>query len=109
MDDFISVEFLLTFAGTITFVTVATQASKSLLPEKIDTKWLALAFSIIASIFRVILAGDYSASAIILAFVNLFLIYGCSIGLFETGKSVINFFKKEKTEDSEIQTLNENK
>ena len=47
MNEFISIEILSTMAGCSLVITLLTQIFKKYLPEKIDTKWLALVFSII--------------------------------------------------------------
>lgn len=54
MNEFVSIEILGTIAGCSAVITLLTQVFKKYLPEKLDTKWLALAFSIIIGILRII-------------------------------------------------------
>ena len=54
MNEFVSIEILSTIAGCSAVITLLTQVFKKYLPEKLDTKWLALIFSIIIGGLRII-------------------------------------------------------
>ena len=54
MNEFVSIEILGTIAGCSAIITLLTQVFKKYLPEKLDTKWLALIFSIIIGGLRII-------------------------------------------------------
>ena len=54
MNEFVSIEILGTIAGCSTVITLLTQVFKKYLPEKLDTKWLALIFSIVIGGLRII-------------------------------------------------------
>lgn len=88
MADFVSIEILGTMAGCSIIITLITQVLKNYLPEKIDTKWLALLISTIIGILRMLYIGDYSMDGIISGILNIFVLLASSIGVYEIGKSV---------------------
>lgn len=90
MNEFVSIEILSTIAGCSAIITLLTQVFKKYLPEKLDTKWLALAFSIIIGILRIIYVGQFDFAGIISGIINVFILLGVSIGLYEVGTSVMN-------------------
>lgn len=90
MNEFVSIEILGTIAGCSAIITLLTQVFKKYLPEKLDTKWLALAFSIIIGILRIIYVGQFDFAGIISGIINVFVLLGVSIGLYEVGTSVMN-------------------
>ena len=59
MTDFVDISILSTIAGCSLIITLLTQVFKKYLPEKLDTKWLALAFSIIIGILRIIYINQF--------------------------------------------------
>ena len=90
MNDFISIEILGTIAGCSAIITLLTQVFKQYLPEKFDTKWLALIFSVIIGGLRIIYVGQYDFAGIVSGIINIFVLLGVSIGIYEVGTSVVN-------------------
>lgn len=90
MNDFISIEILGTIAGCSAIITLLTQIFKKFLPEKFDTKWLALIFSVIIGGLRIIYVGQYDFAGIVSGVINIFVLLGVSIGIYEIGTSVVN-------------------
>lgn len=87
MNDFISIEILGTIAGCSAIITLLTQIFKKFLPEKFDTKWLALIFSVIIGGLRIIYVGQYDFAGIVSGVINIFVLLGVSIGIYEVGSS----------------------
>ena len=96
MNDFISIEILATIAGCSAIVTLLTEVFKKYLPQNIDTKWLSLIFSAIIGIIRIIYVGQFDFAGIVSGIINIFVLLGVSVGIFEVGKSMMNTFKKEE-------------
>lgn len=90
MNQFISIEILGTIAGCSAIITLLTQIFKQYLPEKFDTKWLALIFSVIIGGLRIIYVGQYDFAGIVSGIINIFVLLGVSIGIYEVGTSVVN-------------------
>lgn len=90
MNEFISIEILGTIAGCSTIITLLTQVFKKFLPENVDTKWLALAFSIIIGVIRLIYVGQFDFAGIVSGIINIFVLLGVSVGIYEVGTSVVN-------------------
>ena len=90
MNEFVSIEILGTIAGCSAVITLLTQIFKKYLPEKLDTKWLALIFSIIIGGLRIIYVGQLDFAGIVSGIINIFVLLGVSVGLYEVGTSVIN-------------------
>ena len=90
MNEFVSIEILGTIAGCSAVITLLTQVFKKYLPEKLDTKWLALIFSIIIGGLRIIYVGQFDFAGIVSGIINIFVLLGVSVGLYEVGTSVIN-------------------
>ena len=88
MNDFVSIEILSTMAGCSLIITLLTQVFKKFLPEKIDTKWLALIFSIIIGILRIIYVGQFDFAGIVSGVFNIFVLLAASIGIYEIGSPV---------------------
>ena len=76
-------------AGCSLVITLLTQIFKKYLPEKIDTKWLALVFSIIVGVLRIFYVGVFDFAGIVSGILNIFVLLGASVGLYEVGKSVL--------------------
>lgn len=94
MNDFISIEILATIAGCSAIVTLLTEIFKKYLPQNIDTKWLSLIFSTIIGITRIIYVGQFNFSGIVSGIINIFVLLGVSIGIYEVSKSVVNRLNK---------------
>lgn len=90
MNNFVSIEILGTIAGCSAVITLLTQVFKKYLPEKLDTKWLALIFSVIIGGLRIIYVGQFDFAGIVSGIINIFVLLGVSVGLYEVGASVIN-------------------
>lgn len=95
MEEFITIEMLSTLAGCSLIVTLLTQVFKQYIPNSIDTKWLALVFSVIVGILRIFYIGQYDYSGIVTGILNIFVLLAISIGIYEIGNSAYNILKKE--------------
>lgn len=89
MNEFISIDILATIGGCSLIITLLTQVFKRYLPEKIDTKWLALVFSIIVGVLRIVYVGQFDFAGIVSGILNIFVLLGTSVGIYEVGKSVL--------------------
>lgn len=87
MNEFVSIEILGTLAGCSIIITLLTQVFKRYLPKKIDTKWLALIFSIIIGILRIFYIGQFDFDGIVSGIFNIFVLLAASIGIYEIGHS----------------------
>ena len=94
MNVFVSIEILGTIAGCSAVITLLTQVFKKYLPEKFDTKWLALIFSIIIGGLRIVYVGQFDFAGIVSGIINIFVLLGVSVGLYEVGASVLNKLNK---------------
>lgn len=93
MNDFVSIEILGTIAGCSAIITVLTQVLKRYLPENLDTKWLALVFSIIIGVLRIIYVGQFDFAGIVSGIFNIFILLSISIGIYEIGGSAVEKIK----------------
>ena len=87
MNEFVSIEILGTMAGCSLIITLLTQVFKRYLPEKIDTKWLALVFSIIIGVLRIFYIHQFDFDGIVAGILNVFVLLAASIGIYEIGHS----------------------
>ena len=94
MNEFVSIEILGTIAGCSAIITLLTQVFKKYLPEKIDTKWLALVLSIIIGGLRIIYVGQYDFAGIVSGIINVFILLSISIGIYEIGDTAIEKIKE---------------
>ena len=88
MSDFISIEILGTITGCSLIITLLTQVFKKYLPQKIDTKWLALVFSIIIGVLRIIYIRQFDFAGITSGILNIFILLSVAIGIYEIGSPV---------------------
>jgi len=86
MNEFVSIEILGTMAGCSFLITLLTQIFKRFLPEKVDTKWLALIFSIIIGTLRIIYVGQFDFAGIVSGIFNIFVLLASAIGIYEIVK-----------------------
>ena len=93
MNDFVSIEILSTIAGCSLIITLLTQVFKKYLPEKINTKWLVLVFSIIIGVLRICYVGQFDFGGIVSGIFNIFVILASAIGIYEIGSPVANDIK----------------
>lgn len=93
MDDFVSIEILGTIVGCSAMITLLTQVFKKFLPENIDTKWLALAFSIIVGVLRIIYIGQFDFAGIVAGIFNIFILLSGAIGTYEVVGSAVQKIK----------------
>lgn len=94
MNEFVSIEILGTIAGCSAIITLLTQVFKKYLPEKFDTKWLALIFSVIIGGLRIIYVGQYDFAGIVSGIINMFILLSISIGIYEIGGSAVEKIKE---------------
>ena len=94
MNEFVSIEILGTIAGCSAIITLLTQVFKQYLPEKFDTKWLALVFSVIIGGLRIIYVGQYDFAGIVSGIINVFILLSISIGIYEIGGTAVNKIKE---------------
>lgn len=94
MNEFVSIEILGTIVGCSTMITLLTQVFKKFLPKKIDTKWLALAFSIIIGVLRIIYVGQFDFAGIVSGIFNIFILLSGAIGIYEVAGATIEKIKE---------------
>ena len=88
MKDFVSIEILGTMAGCSLMITLLTQLFKRFLPKTIDTKWLALIFSIIIGVLRIVYIGQFDFAGIVAGIFNIFVLLASAIGIYEIASPV---------------------
>ena len=93
MNEFVSIEILGTIAGCSAIITLLTQVFKKYLPEKLDTKWLALAFSIIVGVLRIVYVGQFDFAGIVSGVINIFILLAISVGIYEIGGTTLDKIK----------------
>lgn len=93
MNDFVSIEILGTITGCSLIITLLTQVFKNYLPEKVNTKWLALIFSIIIGGLRIAYMGQYDFAGIVSGVFNIFVLLSTAIGIYEIGGTALEKFK----------------
>lgn len=98
--EFITMEMFATVVGCSAIIALFTQVFKRFLPKNLDSKWLALIFSIVVGIVRIVYLADYSFNGITTGIVNIVLLLAIAIGEYEVVKSTINKIK-ELTESEE--------
>jgi hypothetical protein len=75
-------------AGCSLIITLLTQVFKRYLPERIDTKWLALAFSIVVGVLRIIYIHQFDFAGITAGILNIFVLLASAIGIYEIASPV---------------------
>lgn len=93
MNEFVSIEILGTIAGCSLIITLLTQVFKKYLPEKIDTKWLALIFSVIVGVLRIIYLQQFDFAGITSGIFNIFVLLAAAIGIHEITNPAVNSIK----------------
>ena len=86
MNEFVSINILSTITGCSLIITLLTQVFKRYLPKKIDKKWLALIFSIIVGVLRIIYLHQFDFDSIISGVFNIFVLLATAIGIYEIGE-----------------------
>ena len=92
--EFVSMEMFATVVGCSAIIALLTQVFKKFLPENLDSKWLALAFSILVGVVRIIYVDDFSFAGITAGIVNIFLLLAIAIGEYEVVKSTVDKIKE---------------
>lgn len=90
MNEFVSIEILGTITGCSLIITLLTQVFKKYLPEKVDTKWLALIFSVIIGVLRIVYLGQFDFAGITSGIFNIFVLLATAIGIYEVVNPTIN-------------------
>ena len=86
MNDFVDISILSTIAGCSLIITLLTQVFKKYLPKDLDTKWLALAFSFIVGVIRMIYLDQlFNFEGIVTGVFNIFILLASAIGIYEIG------------------------
>lgn len=96
MQDFITIEMLGTLVGCSAIVTLLTQVLKKYIPETVDTKWLALLFSIIVGALRIFYVSDFTFAGIVTGIINIFVLLAVSVGIYEIANTTYTNIKKEE-------------
>lgn len=96
MQDFVTIEMLGTLVGCSILVSLLTQVLKKYIPETVDTKWLALLFSIVVGVLRFFYIADFSYSGIVTGIINIFVLLAVSVGIYEIANSTYTTIKKEE-------------
>lgn len=92
--EFVSMEMFATVVGCSAIIALLTQVFKKFLPDTVDSKWLALAFSILVGVVRIIYVADFSFSGITAGIVNIFLLLAIAVGEYEVVKSTVDKIKE---------------
>ena len=87
-NEFISIDVLSTMAGCSLVITLLTQVFKRYLPENVNTKWLALIFSVIIGILRIFYVHRFDFDGIVVGVLNIFVLLAASIGIYEIAHPV---------------------
>lgn len=90
MNEFISIELLGTTTGCSVIITLLTQVFKEYLPKNVNTKWLALVFSIIIGVLRIYYLQQFDFTGIVSGILNIFVLLAISIGIYEIGNPIAN-------------------
>lgn len=105
MNEFVSIEILGTITGCSLIITLLTQVFKKYLPEKVDTKWLALGFSTIVGILRIVYLQQFDFAGITSGIINIFVLLAAAIGIHEianpTVETIQNLIKGGSDENEE--------
>lgn len=112
MNEFVSIEILSTTAGCSLLITLLTQIFKRYLPQSINTKWLALLFSVIIGVLRIIYVREFSFEGIVAGIFNIFVLLATAIGIYEIGSPVaqdVKTFIQGGTKTQDVKTLMESK
>lgn len=96
MEDFITIEMLGTLVGCSAIVTLLTQVLKKYIPETVDTKWLALLFSVIVGVLRIFYMADFTYAGIVTGIINIFVLLAVSVGIYEIANTAYTSIKKEE-------------
>lgn len=96
MEDFITIEMLGTLVGCSAIVTLLTQVLKKYIPENVDTKWLALLFSVIVGVLRIFYIADFTYAGIVTGIINIFVLLAVSVGIYEIANTAYTSIKKEE-------------
>lgn len=95
MEDFITIEMLGTLVGCSLIVSLLTQVLKKYIPETVDTKWLALLFSVIVGVLRIFYIANFTYAGIVAGIINVFVLLAVSVGIYEIANSTYTNIKKE--------------
>lgn len=101
MNEFVSIEILGTIAGCSLIITLLTQVFKKYLPEKVDTKWLALIFSVIVGVLRIIYVGQFDFAGITSGIFNVFILLAAAIGIHEVASSAVSMIGGNNNDSKE--------
>lgn len=89
MNEFIGIEILGTIVGCSTIITLLTQVMKKYLPDTVDPKWLALIFSILVGVLRMIYIGEFGFDGVVSGIFNIVALLSGAIGIYEIGNPVV--------------------
>jgi hypothetical protein len=92
MNEFVTPDYLGTFAGMVAAVTMLTQILKQFI--KVDPKWISLGAALAVVAVCKVLPNPPSFRDILLELLNAAFVCGAAIGLFETGKSTVRTLAK---------------
>lgn len=93
--EFMTIDIFLSVVGCTTVITLLTQVFKKYLPESLDTKWLALIFSIIVGIIRIYVVKDFSFEGIVIGIMNTILLLAIAVGEYELIKTALTKILKQ--------------
>ena len=86
MEEFLTLDVLLSLAGCVFLVNLFTEVCKYFLGEKVsDPKWYVITFSIVFVAARnIVFYQDYTLAGILLTLINIMVCFLASIGIYET-------------------------
>ena len=80
----IETNMLKSLVGCVGIVEICTESVKYLCND-VNGAWVAFLFSVIVSLVSFLLGDDFSKNTLILAMLNIFPIFLCSVGIYEIG------------------------
>lgn len=93
LNNFVSIDYILTFAGMVVVVSMLTQFTKSLFDKIADnrTKWVVATYSVLLCIFAGLWQGKFStgreiAETCVIWFINSIAVWFTAMKAFETVK-----------------------
>lgn len=91
INSLIETNMLKSLVGCVGIVEICTESVKYLWND-INGAWVAFIFSVIVSMVSFLLGDDFSKNTLILAILNIFPIFLCSVGIYEIGIQPIKIY-----------------
>lgn len=99
MNDFLNWDTIGTFGMMVATVSIITEVVKYFIP-KVDPKWIALVVTLFCQIsVQLFSVKDFSASGMVMAVINAFVVLASAIGAFEGLLKPIQNYLEKKTKN----------